>query len=249
MNPRALIAEDEPLLAQELKGLLGSIWPELEIVAVAEDGIAASRALEEVQPDILFLDGQMPGMSGVEIARLANGRAHIVFVTAYDQYAIAAFEEGAVDYVLKPITAARLTTACRRLKERLHSKPANMEGLLARLAESAAKVKTYMRWINISRGSEVLLITAEEICYFEADTKYTRVVTPELEGLLSMPLRELSEALDPSVFWQIHRSRIVNVNAIASVANDMRGHLTLKLKQRRETLAVSQPYAHLFRQM
>ena len=119
----------------------------------------------------------------------------------------------------------------------------------SRLAESAAKVKSYMRWINVSRGSEVLLITAEEICYFEADTKYTRVVTPELEGLLSMPLRELSEALDPSVFWQIHRSRIVNVNAIASVANDMRGHLMLKLKQRRETLAVSQPYAHLFRQM
>ena len=224
MNPRALIAEDEPLLAQELKGLLGSIWPELEVVAVAEDGIAASRALEEVQPDILFLDGQMPGMSGVEIARLANGRAHIVFVTAYDQYAIEAFEEGAVDYVLKPITAARLTTACRRLKERLHLKPANMEGLLARLSESALKVKSYMRWINVSRGNEVLLITAEEICYFEADTKYTRVVTPELEGLLSMPLRELSEALDPSVFWQIHRSRIVNVNAIASVANDMRGH-------------------------
>jgi DNA-binding LytR/AlgR family response regulator len=237
------------LLAAELRSLLESVWPELDVVAVAGDGVSAAQALEREKPDILFLDCQMPGMTGIELARVVDGRAHIAFVTAYDQYAIQAFEEGAVDYVLKPVTAARLAIACRRLMDRLHTRPANMEALLGRLAETAAKNRSYMRWINVSRGTEVLLVTADEICYFEADTKYTRVVTPDMEGLISVSLRELSESLDPAVFWQIHRSRIVNVHAIAAVANDMRGHLTIRLKQRRETLAVSQPYAHLFRQM
>jgi len=249
MKLRALIAEDEPVLRREMQKLLGSVWPELEIVAAAEDGLAAIRALERERPNVLFLDIQMPGLSGIDVARAASGQAHVVFVTAYDQYAVAAFEEGAVDYLMKPITAARLVTACQRVKKRLDSAPANLDGLLTQLAERASKMKSYLRWINVSRGTDVVLVTVDEICYFQADTKYTNVMTAHAHGLIRTPLRELRDELDPSMFWQIHRATLVNVNAIASVANDMRGHVTLKLKQRKETLAVSQPYVHLFRQM
>ncbi|MDQ2917634.1 MAG: LytTR family DNA-binding domain-containing protein [Casimicrobiaceae bacterium] len=249
MKPRALIAEDEPVLRREMQRLLASVWPELEIVAAAEDGLAAIRALERKRPNVLFLDIQMPGLSGIEVARAASGHAHVVFVTAYDQYAVAAFEKGAVDYVMKPISAARLDTACQRVKRRLDSTPANLDDLLARLAERASTMKSYLRWINVSRGAEVVLVTVEEICYFQADAKYTNVVTAHSQELIRTSLRELRDELDPSMFWQIHRAALVNVNAIASVAKDMRGQVTLKLKQRNEILAVSQPYAHLFRQM
>ncbi len=179
MKLRALIAEDEPVLRREMQRLLGSVWPELEIVAAAEDGLAAIRALECERPNVLFLDIQMPGLSGIDVARAASGQAHVVFVTAYDQYAVAAFEEGAVDYVMKPISAARLVTACQRVKKRLDSAPANLDGLLTQLAERASKVKSYLRWINVSRGTDVVLVTVDEICYFQADTKYTNVMTAQ----------------------------------------------------------------------
>jgi DNA-binding LytR/AlgR family response regulator len=248
-GPTALIAEDEPVLRAQLEDLLHAAWPELAIVAVAEDGFQAMRAMEQHRPGVLFLDIQMPGPTGLELARHASGRCHVVFVTAYDQYAVAAFEEGAVDYVMKPLSATRLATACSRVKERLSTTPTDLKRVLDLLAKRAAEVHPYLRWINASLGTEVKLITVEEICYFQSDAKYTRVVTAEGESLIRKPLKELLEDLDPTSFWQIHRSTIVNVNAIAGVSRDFGGHVIVKLKNRKETLPVSQPFAHRFRQM
>jgi len=249
LNPTAVIAEDEPVLRAQLEDLLRAVWPELVIVASAEDGLQTLRALEQHNPDVLFLDIQMPGHTGLEVARRASGRYHVVFVTAYDQYAVAAFEVGAVDYVMKPLNAERLATACDRMKKRLSSVPPNFESLLEALAKRAAQAHPYLRWINASLGTDVKLITVDEICYFQSDTKYTRVVTPDGESLIRKPLKELLEELNPALFWQIHRSTIVNVNAIASVSRDFAGHLIVKLKNRKETLPVSQPFTQLFRQM
>jgi DNA-binding LytR/AlgR family response regulator len=249
MRPRALIAEDEPVLRKGLEKLLAEVWPELDIVAVAEDGVQATRLLEQHQPQVLFLDIQMPGLTGLEVAKAASGRCHIVFVTGHDQYAVAAFEHGAVDYVMKPFNAARLQTACMRVKARLNTSPANLDRLLEQLAEVAAKKRAYLRWINVATGDKVRLVTVEEICYFRAETKYTTVVTAESEMLIRTPLKDLAEELDPEMFWQIHRSTIVNVDAIAEVTHYLHGRLKLHLKERSETLIVSQPHAHLFHQM
>jgi len=248
-NPTAVIAEDEPVLRAQLGDLLRAVWPELVIVAAAEDGLQTMRALEQHAPDMLFLDIQMPGLTGLEVARHASGRYHVVFVTAYDQYAVAAFEVGAVDYVMKPLSVERLATACGRMKKRLSSAPANLESLLEALAKRAVQAHPYLRWINASLGNEVKLITVDEICYFRSDIKYTLVVTADGESLIRKSLKELLDELDPTIFWQIHRSTIVNVNAIAGVSRDFAGRLIIKLKSRKETLAVSQPFAHLFRQM
>ena len=249
MNPRAVVAEDEALLRDQLRELLGAAWPELEIIAVAEDGRQAMRAVEEHRPDVLFLDIQMPEASGLEVARRANGRCHVVFVTAYDQYAVSAFEEGAVDYILKPLSGARIATAVQRVKERLKAVPANLHGLLDNLSEAPRRAGQYLRWINASRGEDVQLITVEEVRYFQSDTKYTRVVAAKREGLIRKSIRELVEELDPSAFWQMHRATIVNLNAVESVGRDLKGHVILRLKDRPEVLQVSQPYCHLFRQM
>jgi len=246
---KAVIAEDEPVLRRELIGLLGRLWPELEIVAEVGDGIEALGALSQHAPDVLFLDIQMPGMTGLEVAEKANGRAHIVFVTAFDQHAVAAFEQGAVDYVLKPFSAARLATSIERLKAKLQSAPANLDGLLKSLSTQLAGTKQHLRWITASQGTEVRLITIDEVCYFQADNKYTLVVTAEQESLIRRPIRELLEELDPASFWQIHRSTVINVNAVAGVHRDISGHLRVKLKQRKETLSVSESYMHLFRSM
>jgi DNA-binding LytR/AlgR family response regulator len=245
----AVIAEDEPVLRAQMEELLGEVWPELDILASAEDGLQAALALERHCPDVLFIDIQMPGLTGLELAKQASGRCHVVFVTAYDQYAVAAFEEGAVDYVMKPLSAARLATACGRVKKRLTAAPADLDRLLGMLAQRAAQAQPYLRWINASQGADVRLITVDEICYFQSDTKYTRAVTPDGESLIRKSLKELLEELDPSSFWQIHRSTVVNVNAIAGVSRDFAGHLFVKLKARKETLPVSQPFAHRFRQM
>src|SRR5688572_3634542 len=249
LHPVAVIAEDEPVLRAQLKELLHEVWPECAIAASAEDGFQVMRALDEHKPDILFLDIQMPGPSGLELARHASGRCHVVFVTAYDQYAVAAFEDGAVDYVMKPLNAARLATACGRVRERLSLKPIDLRSVLDALAKRAAPANSYLRWINASLGADVKLITVDEICYFQSDTKYTRVVTADAESLIRKSLKELLDELDPASFWQIHRSTIVNVSAIAGVSRDFAGRLTVRLKQRKETLPVSQPFAHLFRQM
>jgi len=247
--PKALIAEDEPVLREGLRTMLATAWPELDIVALAADGSDAMDLVERHRPHVLFLDIQMPGVSGLDVARAASGRCHVVFITAHDRYAVTAFEEGAVDYVMKPFDVARLTTACDRVRQRLDTQPANLDRLLERLLALAARNRAYLRWLNVESHGKVRLVTAEEVCYFQADLKYTRVVTADSDALIRTPLKELLDELDPAVFRQIHRSTIVNLNAIAEVARDMRGRPFLRLKNRRETLPISQPFAHLFRQM
>ena len=246
---RAVIAEDEEVLRQELAAHLGALWPELEVRAAVGDGHAAMKALEEHQPQVLFLDIEMPGASGIEVARRASGRSHVVFVTAYDQFAVAAFEQGAVDYLMKPLAEERLAVAIERLKARLSGAPANLEGLIENLSRRIARPKPYLRWINASQGDELRLITVEEVCYFKSDAKYTRELTATQESLIRKSLRELELELDPEAFWQIHRSIIVNLAEVSSICNDFRGRIQVKLKSRAERLPVSQPYAHLFRQM
>jgi DNA-binding LytR/AlgR family response regulator len=246
---KAVIAEDEPVLRVELRKTLATLWPELVICAEAEDGIGALRALNEHAPDILFLDIQMPGMSGLEVARQASGKCHVAFVTAYDKYAVAAFEQGAVDYVMKPFSPSRLATTVARLKEKMADVPANLDGLLKALAQITNGAQQHLRWITASQGDELRLITIDEICYFQSDAKYTLVVSPERESLIRRPIKELIAELDPQTFWQIHRGTVVNVNAIAGVQREIGGHLRIKLKQRKETLPVSEPYTHLFKSM
>jgi DNA-binding LytR/AlgR family response regulator len=227
---------------------LTKLWPELAICAEAEDGVEALHAIEQHAPDLLFLDIQMPGLSGLEVARRTGSKCHVVFVTAYDKYAVAAFEQGAVDYVMKPFSAARLATAIARLKDKVGSAPANLEGLLQSLIRANA-AKEHLRWITASQGQDLRLITVDEICYFQADSKYTLVVTPNQESLIRRSIKELVQELDPALFWQIHRGTVINVNAIAGVHRDIGGHLRVKLKERKETLPVSEPYVHLFKSM
>lgn len=247
---KAVIAEDEGNLREQLRETLAAVWPELEVCAEAEDGIAALRALEQHAPDVLFLDIQMPGLSGLEVAKQASGRCHVVFVTAYDKYAVSAFEQGAIDYVMKPLSTARLADTVRRLRERRNAAPANLEGLLQALAGRLdGAPREYLRWIAASQGAETRLITMEEILYFQSGNKYTIVMTAQREALIRMSIRELAEQLDPDVFWQIHRGTLVNVNFIAGVTRNFRGQLEVRLKQRPETLAVSESYVHRFKQM
>jgi DNA-binding LytR/AlgR family response regulator len=245
----ALIAEDEPLLREELAEHLHTLWPELEIVAQAADGVEALGLLQQHRPTAVFLDIEMPRLNGLEVARQAAGRSHCAFVTAYDQHAIAAFDQGAVDYVMKPVSLARLATTVQRMKERIGSTPADLSDILASLVRQKADVKPYLRWVNASVGTTIKLITVDEICYFRADSKYTMVVTAAGESLIRKPIKELVDELDPGQFWQVHRSTVVNVNAIVGVVRDIRGHLQVKLRQRPETLPVSEGYTHLFRQM
>ncbi len=248
MNATAIVAEDEATLRQQLVEQLGQLWPGLTIVAEAADGIAALRLMDEHRPDILFLDIQMPGATGLEVARQVSGRSRVVFVTAYDEHAVAAFEQGAIDYVLKPISAARLFTTVTRLKERLGSPPPRLDPVLTAAARTNAP-KNFLRWINASVGQSLRLITVDEIAYFQADNKYTRVVTADGEALIRKPLKELVDELDPNQFWQIHRSTMVNVASVEGVTRDFRGRMLVKLKGRTETLPVSDSYTHLFRQM
>jgi DNA-binding LytR/AlgR family response regulator len=245
---RAVIAEDEPVLMAQLRDTLAKLWPELEIAGAAEDGFAALRLLEEHRPDILFLDIQMPGLSGLEVAAQASGRCHVVFVTAHDEHAISAFEQGAVDYVMKPFSAARLATTIARLKDRRATPPASLEGILPALLAAGAR-KPYLRWITASQGNDLRVITTDEICYLKADSRYTIVVTAQQESLIRRPIKDLVEELDPEVFRQIHRGTLVNVNAIAGVTRDLTGRLRVRLKRRKETLVVSDPYVHLFKPM
>ena len=247
-RPSAVIAEDESILRDELAEMLGSLWPELTLVAKVEDGVAALAALDQHSPDIIFLDIQMPRLTGLDVARQATHRCHVVFVTAFDEFAVNAFEQGAVDYVLKPFTAGRLATTVMRLKNKLSSEPADLSRVLEKLVGKRAE-KAYLRWINASRGAAVRLITVEEILYFKSDNKYTLVVTADGESLIRKTIRELTDELDPAVFWQTHRSTVVNVNAIDSVIRDIGGHPQVRLKSRKEMLPVSDQYAHRFKQM
>jgi DNA-binding LytR/AlgR family response regulator len=248
-DPTAVLAEDEPLLADEIEDMLRDLWPQLRIVARACDGIAALAAVEANAPDLAFLDVHMPRLNGVDVARQIAGRCHIAFITSYDQYAIDAFEAGALDYVLKPVTAARLATTVQRLKLRLQQPPADLQRLLKDLVQSAPTSPRYLQWINASQGAAVRLITVDEILYFKSDQKYTLLVTPDAEVLINKTIKELAEELDPTMFWQVHRSTLANVHAIDSVIRDDRGNVKLRLKHRPETLSVSEAYVHLFRRM
>ena len=246
---KAVVAEDEPRLADELAEMLAEAWPELAIVARARNGTEACEALERETPDVMFLDIEMPGMSGLDVAREASGRCHIVFVTAYDNYAVDAFEHEAVDYVLKPLTAERIGETVRRLRKRLRERPPQLDDVLERLSERLATTREYLRWIAIPEGEEMRLVTMDEICYFQSDTKYTRVVLADKSALIRRTIKELADELDPEVFWQIHRGTVVNVNAVGGLLRDIAGHVRVRLKTRKETLPVSDPYVHRFRHM
>ncbi len=250
--PTAIVAEDEPILRAQLEGKLRKLWPELEIIASVEDGAAALEALEDRVPDFMFLDIQMPEMTGVEVARHVGNRAHVVFVTAYDQYAIQAFETGAVDYILKPATDDRLATTIERLKAKITAPvtpPPDLNSVLARLSESLGGKKEKLQWIKATIGQNLRLIPVGEVLFFQSDEKYTRVALAEGEALIKTPIRELIDGLDPEVFWQIHRSTLVNVSAIAAVTRDFRGQAHVKIKGKDEALVVSRIYSHLFKQM
>jgi DNA-binding LytR/AlgR family response regulator len=246
--PTAILAEDETVLREELRQHLHELWPALRVLGEAGNGVEALDLIERHAPDVLFLDIEMPRLSGLDVAQQAQGRCHIAFVTAYDTHAVAAFEAGAVDYVLKPLERARLKVAVERLQQRLGSVPPNLDVLLRELTRGAAPRK-YLRWINAAVGRSLQLITVDEVIYFQADTKYTRVVTATQEALIRKSLAELQAELDPANFWQIHRSTVVNVNAIAGVSRDLRGRLSVTLKQRDDRLSVSESHQHLFKQM
>ena len=266
--PTALVVDDEPLLRDHLRGLLGTIWPELARVDEAGNGFDALAFLEgqaSAPPAVCFLDIHMPGLSGLEVARRmrlaertgAAPAPQIVFVTAYDAHAIEAFEHGAIDYLLKPFEPARLAETVARLKERL-AHPAEAAGasdddVLAQLADRLARLgggpQPRLQWIKASIGSTVRLIPVEDVLYFQADDKYTRVITTDGEALIRKPIKELVAELDGARFWQIHRATIVNARAIAGVVRGLKDSADLKLKQRPETLTVSRGYLHLFRQM
>ena len=249
---RAVIADDEPLLRAQLKARLGRLWPELEIVHEMENGRDILQVLEQHEPEVVFLDIHMPGVNGLEAARAVKGRAHIVFVTAYDQYAVEAFERGAIDYVLKPFNEERLAETVTRLRDRVEGRPAtDLEELVEQLAGrlAAGKGAEHLRWIKASVGSNVRLIPVEEVLFFQSDEKYTRVVTAEAESLIRKPIKELLDELDPAKFWQVHRATIVNVDHIASVRRGLKDQAEIALKDSTETLVVSRNFTHLFKQM
>ncbi len=252
---KCVIAEDEALLREALATSIAQAWPQLRIVAECEDGGAALEAIAEHQPEVAFLDIRMPGLTGLEVAAAAaeaSPKTQIVFVTAYDQYAIDAFEKGAVDYLLKPIAPERLAATVQRLQSRLAQGGPDAEALAALVRTLGARAPAMAEplvWITASSGRETRLIMVDDVAYFQADHKYTVVMTAEGEALLRKPIRELLEVLDPATFKQIHRSTIVNLKAIASIARDDTGKGTVRLKSRPETLTVSQPFMTLFRNM
>ncbi|APV50265.1 DNA-binding response regulator [Betaproteobacteria bacterium GR16-43] len=255
--PKGIVAEDEDLLRDELLSLLAKAWPELEIVAICEDGGTALEAIEDHKPDVAFLDIRMPGLTGLEVAAAAVSASpgtKVVFVTAYNQYAIDAFDRGAVDYLLKPIAPDRLDATIGRLKARIASGDGDTNELASILDQLRAKLPATPKaaplvWITASAGKETRLILVEDVAYFQADNKYTVVMTKEGEGLVRTPIRELLDALDPAVFKQIHRSTIVNMKAIASIARDESGRGTIRLRHRPETLPVSLTFMPLFKNM
>jgi len=272
--PTALIADDEPLLRESLARALSAVWPELQLLAQARNGREALEMFEQLQPDIVFLDIHMPGLSGIEVGRQLARRAQIVFVTAYEQYAVQAFEQGALDYLIKPLEEARLSDTVERLRARLAERrrqgagPADeaMEAVLNKLLERmgqvqqasaaapqagamAATAKPYLQWIRASVGASLKLIPVEDILYLRSDEKYTLVAWSEGEALIRTPIRELLEQMDPACFAQVHRSVVVNLRAISHVTRGPNETADVHLKGRSEVLPVSRSYLHLFRQM
>ena len=271
---RAVIADDERLMREQLRARLAEVWPELEIVAEAKNGLEAVELTETHKPDLVFLDIRMPGMTGVEAARAiaqlptdddaTDGAGpgwhgcEIVFITAYDQYAIEAFEQGVVDYVLKPAERERLLVTVERIRKRLAQRgsaegdaaPPAMQQLLQKLAARMDPTKVpQLRWIQATVGQNIQMIPVEEVLFFISDEKYTRVQTATLEALIRKPIKELIEELDAEVFWQIHRSTLVNTKFIAGVSRDLRGRQLVAVKGSNEKLEVSRSFAGLFKGM
>lgn len=252
--PTAIIADDERLMRDQLRMRLEQVWPELDIVGEAKNGEEAVELVGQFKPDLTFLDIRMPGKTGMEAAAEIGDRSQIVFVTAYDQYAVEAFERGAVDYVLKPSEPERLKVTVERLKARLDKPGAvvndSVTAMLSQLAEKIAAPKPkHLQWIQASIGSDLRMIPVEEILFFRSDEKYTCVQTEKFEALIRKPVRDLADELDPSLFWQIHRATLVNVNAIEGVTRDIRGRHLVLIKGRSEKLEVSRSFLHLFKQM
>jgi DNA-binding LytR/AlgR family response regulator len=252
--PTAIIADDERLMRDQLRMRLEQVWPELEIVGEAKNGEEAVELVDQCKPDFTFLDIRMPGKTGMEAARDIGERSQIVFVTAYDQYAVEAFERGAVDYVLKPSEPERLKVTVERLKARLGKPGAvvndSVTAMLSQLAEKIAAPKPkHLQWIQASIGQDLRMIPVEDILFFRSDEKYTCVQTSTFEALIRKPVRDLADELDPALFWQIHRATLVNVNAIEGVTRDIRGRHLVLVKGRPEKLEVSRSFLHLFKQM
>lgn len=251
--PTAIIADDERLMRDQLRSRLAQVWPELEIVGEAKNGEEAIQLVDSHHPDLAFLDIRMPAKTGLEAAKEIGTKAHIVFITAYDQYAVEAFDQGAVDYVLKPADTERLSKTVERLKARLttSTEPNDMSNMLAQLAKQLGITPkaNYLQWIQASIGQELRLIPVEDILFFQSDEKYTRVQTATYEALIRKPVRDLAEELDSHLFWQIHRSTLVNSKAISGVVRDMRGRHLVQIKGLTEKLEVSRSFVHLFKQM
>ncbi|HEY5850664.1 MAG TPA: LytTR family DNA-binding domain-containing protein [Lysobacter sp.] len=252
---KAVVAEDEELLRNALVELLAEVWPQLEIVAECEDGASALEAIAEHRPDVAFLDIRMPGLTGLDVAAAAaqaSPGTQAVFVTAYDQYAVDAFEHGAIDYLLKPVGRERLAATAKRVQARAAAGSVDavaLAELVASLNLAPQRAEPPLTWITASAGRDTRLILVDDVAYFRAEHKYTVVMTAEGEALIRKPIRELLAALDPAVFRQIHRSTIVNLKAIASIVRDDSGKGVVRLRQRPETLTVSQPFMALFKQM
>jgi len=251
MKARALIADDEPHLAADLRDRVQGLWPELEILPLAANGVEALRAITEDEPDVAFLDIRMPGLTGIELARRIDTRTHIVFVTAFDQYAVEAFDREVIDYLLKPVTDERLARCVERLKRKIGDaeKPPGLQEMLAKLARAMPAAPGKLRWVRASKGELVQQIAVDDVLYFQASDKYTCVMTREGESLIRLPLAELATQLDTETFWQIHRGTVVNMNEVSATRRDLGGRVFVKLKDGKTELPVSRAYAHLFKQM
>lgn len=252
---KAVIADDEKELRTYLKRMLAELWPELEICGEAANGKEALKLIDDFAPHIAFLDIKMPGLSGLDVAKKIAGVCRIVFITAYDQYAVEAFERDAVDYLVKPVTKERLIQTIKRLKKQLQFSPEPPEDLAKIITQVLANLQgnknaeQYLQWIKTQHKASVRLISVDEVDYFQAGDKYTMVITAQGDALIKKSIKELSQELDPQKFWQIHRGTIVNVSRIENVGRSLTGRGTLKLKNRPDTLTVSRQYLHLFKQM
>ena len=247
----ALIADDEPHLARALQTQLASLWPELQIVATARNGLEAAEAIAQHQPDIAFLDIQMPGLTGLEVAQGIEGTTRTVFVTAYDEYAVQAFEQEAIDYLLKPVKAERLLRCIERCQRALATPAAEDHHLLAALKRlaPAATAKEPLRWVRATRGDFMQQIAVADVLFFHADDKYTCVQTAGAEVLIRTPIAELAAALDPATFCQVHRSTIVNLQHLEGTRRDEASRLFVRIKGHAQELPVSRAYVHLFKAM
>lgn len=252
-QPTAILVDDEANLLTYLHSQLAICWPELEVLDTAQNGREALAKIGEQVPDIVFLDIKMPGMTGLDVAGQLSPQTHVVFVTAFDEYALQAFDRAAVDYLLKPVDIERLSVTVERLKQRLANgqrpEAAALQAILAQLNPNAEPQQEYLQWLRVGSGDEVTLIAAEEVVYLRSDHKYTSVFTATAEHVLRAPLAELEQQLDPSQFWRIHRGMMVAAKEIKSARRDLRGRYTLVLRSREESLRSSAAYKHLFAQM